>query len=126
MRKKVLTPNAPTPIGPFSQAVIAGNMVFVSAQLALNTATNTMMMNDIETETTQVMNNIQAILKEAGADFHHVVKASIFLKDMNDYEKVNAVYASYFTEPFPARETIEVGALPKFVNVEISVIALLS
>ena len=125
MKKKVETPLAPLPIGPFSQAVMAGNLVFVSAQLSLDTATGKMINDSIEAETSQVMKNISAILQEAGTDLNHVVKASIFLKDMHDYAKVNKVYSSYFTEPYPARETIQVGALPMFVNIEISVIAAL-
>ena len=113
------------PIGPFSQAIIANNLVFVSAQLSRNTATGKMINDSIEAETSQVMENISAILQAAGASLDHVVKASIFLKDMHDYAKVNQVYSSYFTEPYPARETIQVGALPMFVNIEISVIATL-
>jgi len=124
MKTNVTTPHAPNPIGPFSQAIVAGNMIFTSAQLALDTSTGKMMMSNIEEETGQVMENIKTILATAGADFSHVVKASIFLRNMQDYEKVNAVYGSYFTQPFPARETFEVGALPKYVNIEISVIAM--
>lgn len=117
------TPKAPSPIGPFSQAIIAGNLIFVSAQLALNTSTGQMVMDSIEAETAQVLKNIQFILQEANADLSQVVKASIFLKNMQDYDKVNAVYSSFFTAPFPARETFEVAALPRYVNIEISVIA---
>ena len=124
MKTEVKTSNAPEPIGPFSQAVIAGNMVFVSAQLAKNTTTNKMIMENIEAETKQVMENIRAILKEADVDLSDVVKSSIFLKDMQNYAKVNEVYSSYFNVPYPARETIQVGALPMYVNIEISVIAL--
>jgi 2-iminobutanoate/2-iminopropanoate deaminase len=124
MRKTVSTTHAPKPIGPFSQAIVCSGMIFVSAQLAYNTSSGEFIMENIEVETAQVMDNIKAILKEAGVGLSHVVKSSIFLKDMLDYEKVNSVYSSYFTEPFPARETIQVGALPKNVNIEISVIAL--
>ena len=124
MKTAVKTPDAPEPIGPFSQAVIAGNMIFVSAQLAKNTATNKIVMDNIEAETKQVMENIRSILKEAGVDFNNVVKSSIFLKDMQHYAKVNDVYSSYFNAPYPARETIQVGALPIYVNIEISVIAM--
>jgi 2-iminobutanoate/2-iminopropanoate deaminase len=99
-------------------------MIFVSAQLAKNTTTNKMVMDNIEAETKQVMENIRAILKTADADFSNVVKSSIFLKDMQHYAKVNEVYGSYFNAPYPARETIQVGALPMYVNIEISVIAL--
>lgn len=123
MKTGIITSQAPTPMGPFSQAVDTGNFVFVSAQLALNVFAGKMIMENIEAETQQVMENIKAILAEAGLDFNHVVKSSIFLKDMQDYGKVNAVYASYFKEPFPARETIQVAALPLNVNIEISVIA---
>lgn len=123
MKTGVATSHAPTPMGPFSQAVIAGELVFVSAQLALDVSTAKMMMDNIESETKQVMENIKAILSEAGLNFNHVVKGSIFLKDMQDYGKVNTVYASYFTQPFPARETIQVAALPLDVNIEISIIA---
>jgi 2-iminobutanoate/2-iminopropanoate deaminase len=126
MKTAVVTSHAPAPMGPFSQAVIAGNMVFVSAQLALDVSTGKMMMENIETETRQVMENLKAILAGAGITFDHVVKGSIFLKDMQDYRKVNRVYASYFKEPYPARETIQVAALPLDVNIEISVIALKS
>jgi 2-iminobutanoate/2-iminopropanoate deaminase len=123
MKTSVITFNAPQPIGPFSQAVVAGNMVFVSAQFGRDPFTNEFKMESIETETRQVMNNIQAILKGAGIGFNNVVKSSIFLKDMHQYARVNEVYASYLTAPFPARETIEVSDLPMHVNIEISVIA---
>jgi 2-iminobutanoate/2-iminopropanoate deaminase len=124
MKTKVETPQAPTPIGPFSQAVIAGNLAFVSAQLSRNQVTGEMINHTIEAETAQVMENIKAILQAAGAGLNQVVKASIFLKNMQDYAVVNDVYASYFTAPYPARETIQVGALPMNVNIEISVIAM--
>lgn len=123
MRTIVKTTQAPQPMGPFSQAIVAGNLVFVSAQLSQVPATDEMINDTIEAETAQVMNNIKAILMEAGVDFSKVVKASIFLKDMQDYAKMNAVYSSYFEEPFPARETIQVAGLPLDVNIEISVIA---
>ena len=120
----IKTSNAPEPIGPFSQAVVAGNMIFVSAQFARDAKTNEFRMENIEAETEKVMENIQAILKGAGVSFDAVVKSSIFLKDMQHYAKVNEVYSSYFNAPYPARETIQVGALPMYVNIEISVIAL--
>jgi len=125
MKQQITTIHAPLPIGPFSQAIVAGNLVFVSAQLSRNTATGEMVNHSIEAETAQVMENIKAILHEAGTDLNHVVKASIFLRDMHDYATVNEIYAGYFTEPYPARETTQVLALPMFVNIEISVIALL-
>ena len=123
MKTAVITSNAPEPIGPFSQAVTIGNLIFVSAQFARDPFTNKFKMENIETETKQVMENLQAILKAAGIDLNHVVKSSIFLKDMNDYAMVNAVYSSYFSAPYPARETIQVGGLPMKVNIEISMIA---
>jgi 2-iminobutanoate/2-iminopropanoate deaminase len=123
MKTAVITSNAPEPIGPFSQAVTIGNLVFVSAQFARDPLTNKFKMENIETETKQVMENLRAILKAANVDLNHVVKSSIFLKDMNDYAIVNAVYSSYFSAPYPARETIQVGGLPMNVNIEISMIA---
>ena len=123
MKTLVKTSKAPEPIGPFSQAVVAGNMVSVSAQFGRDPFTNEFKMESIEAETKQVMDNIRAILNEAGTDFSSVVKCSIFLKDMQHYAKVNEVYASYFSAPYPARETIQVGDLPMHVNIEISVIA---
>jgi 2-iminobutanoate/2-iminopropanoate deaminase len=124
MKTEIKTPGAPQPIGPFSQAVAAGNMIFVSAQFARDAVTNEFKMENIEAETKQVMNNIKAILQKAGANFSDVVKSSIFLKNMSDYTKVNHVYSSYFAAPYPARETIQVGDLPMHVNIEISVIAI--
>jgi 2-iminobutanoate/2-iminopropanoate deaminase len=124
MKTEIRTPNAPQPIGPFSQAVAAGNMIFVSAQFGRDPVTNEFKMENIEAETIQVMNNIKSILQKAGADFSHVVKSSIFLKNMNDYTKVNEAYSSYFSAPYPARETIQVCDLPMHVNIEISVIAI--
>jgi 2-iminobutanoate/2-iminopropanoate deaminase len=123
MKSIVKTDKAPAPIGPYSQAVWAGNLLFVSGQVAIDPPTGNLVMDDIETETHQVMKNIQAILTEAGVDFGHIVKTSIFLSDMGNFAKVNAVYGSYFTSDFPARETVEVSVLPKNVNVEISVTA---
>jgi 2-iminobutanoate/2-iminopropanoate deaminase len=123
MKTAVYTSNAPQPIGPFSQAVTIGDLVFVSAQFARDPFTNVFKMENIEAETKQVMENLNAILKAAGIDFNHVVKCSIFLKDMSDYATVNKVYSSYFNPPYPARETIQVGGLPMNVNIEISMIA---
>lgn len=124
MKTIINTTNAPAPIGPYSQAVKANGFLFVSGQIALNPATGDLVLNDVKTETTQVMENLKAILTEAGADFSSVIKTGIFLKDMNDFAAVNEVYGSYFTDNFPARETVQVAALPKNVNVEISVVAL--
>ncbi len=117
------TPNAPAPIGPYNQAVMAGNMLFVSGQIALDAQSDELILTDITTETTKVLENVKAILTEAGLDFSHIVKTSIFLKDMGDFAQVNEIYGSYFTNNYPARETVQVAALPKNVNVEISVIA---
>jgi 2-iminobutanoate/2-iminopropanoate deaminase len=117
------TSNAPAPIGPYNQAVLAGNLLFVSGQIALDAQTGELVMPDLATETHKVMANIKAILTEAGLDFSAVVKTSIFLKDMGDFAQVNEIYGSYFSGNFPARETIQVAALPKNVNVEISVTA---
>ncbi|WP_342646696.1 RidA family protein [Mucilaginibacter sp. CSA2-8R] len=117
------TPNAPAPIGPYNQAVMAGNMLFVSGQIALDPQSGELVLTDLTTETTKVLENIKAILTEAGLDFSHIVKTSIFLKDMGDFARVNEIYGSYFTGNYPARETVQVAALPKNVNVEISVIA---
>lgn len=117
------TPDAPEPIGPYSQAVRAGDFLYCSGQIALDPATGQLMMENIEQETHRVMQNIAALLGAAGANFSHIVKTSIFLKDMNDFASVNAVYGSYFEGNFPARETVQVSVLPRNVNVEISVTA---
>jgi len=117
------TTNAPAPIGPYNQAVLAGNLLFVSGQIALDAQTGELVMPDLAAETHKVMANIKAILTEAGLDFGAIVKTSIFLKDMGDFAQVNEIYGSYFSGNFPARETIQVAALPKNVNVEISVTA---
>jgi 2-iminobutanoate/2-iminopropanoate deaminase len=125
MKKIINTNDAPAPIGPYSQAVIAGGFLFVSGQIPINPATGDLVMDDIKTETRQVMQNIKAILTEAGVDFSHVVKTSIFLKDMQNFAQVNEVYGTYFSSDFPARETVQVAGLPKNVNVEITVTALI-
>ena len=124
MKKIIETSNAPAPIGPYSQAVQVGNLLYVSGQIAIVPTTGELLLTNIEEETHQVMKNIGAILTEAKTDYSQIVKASIFLKDMNDFAKVNAVYGSYFTSDFPARETVQVSVLPKNVNVEITVIAM--
>jgi 2-iminobutanoate/2-iminopropanoate deaminase len=123
MKKVINTTNAPAPIGPYSQAISAGNFVFVSGQVAINPATGELILDDIKTETKQVMENIKSILIEAGIDFSNIVKTSIFLKDMQSFSEVNEVYGTYFKDHFPARETVQVAGLPKNVNVEISVTA---
>lgn len=119
----VYSEKAPEPIGPYSQAIQTGNMLFVSGQIALEKSSGNLIVGAIEEETTQVMANIRDILIAAGMDFSNVVKSSIFLKDMNNFPKVNEVYGRYFKESPPARETVEVSRLPKDVNVEISCIA---
>jgi 2-iminobutanoate/2-iminopropanoate deaminase len=125
MKKIINTPNAPSPIGPYSQAVMNGNTLFVSGQIAINPSTGELDLSNIENETHQVMKNISAILTEAGMDFSNIVKTGIFLKDMNQFADVNTIYGSYFTSDFPARETVQVARLPKDVNVEISVVAMI-
>jgi len=124
MKTVINTHNAPSPIGPYSQAINAGNFVFVSGQIAIDPVSGELVIDNIETETRQVMDNIKSILTEGGIDFDTIVKTSIFLKDMQDFSKVNEVYGKYFKDQFPARETIQVAGLPKNVNVEISVIAI--
>lgn len=125
MKKNIVnTPNAPSPIGPYSQAVVAGNLLYVSGQIAIDPSTNELINGTIEEETDRVMKNLEAILHEAGTDFNHVVKTTIFLIDMVLFAKVNEVYGSYFSANYPARETVAVKGLPKNVNVEISMIAL--
>ena len=124
MEKKIInTPGAPAPIGPYSQAVKAGSMLFISGQIAIDPATGTIRNENIKGETQQVMNNLKAILDQAGATFGHVVKTTIFLSEMALFSEVNEVYGSYFKEDFPARETVAVKGLPRNVNVEISMIA---
>lgn len=118
--------NAPAPIGPYSQAVLANGVLYVSGQVAIDPATGHVVLSDIETETRQVMQNLHAILLEASLDFKDVVKCTIFVKDLNNFGRINAVYGSYFTQAPPARETVEVSRLPKDVNVEISCIAVKS
>jgi 2-iminobutanoate/2-iminopropanoate deaminase len=124
MEKKIInTPKAPAPIGPYSQAVQAGAFLFLSGQVAINPSTGNVEATDIASETRQVMENIQAVLTEAGYSFGHVVKTTIFLSDMSLFGAVNEVYGSYFSTDFPARETVAVKGLPKNVNVEISMTA---
>lgn len=119
----IYTKNAPEPIGPYSQAVKSGNTFYFSGQIALDPATTTMVEGDVSAQTKQVMANIGALLKEAGLEYSNIVKTTIFLKDMNDFPKVNAVYGGFFTSNYPARETVEVSRLPKDALVEISIIA---
>ncbi|MFO0385612.1 MAG: RidA family protein [Flavobacteriales bacterium] len=123
MKKIIETPEAPAPIGPYSQAVRAGDMLFISGQIAIRPATGEYIPADITTEALQVMDNLRALLQASGAGFEDVVKTSIFLADMGDFQAVNAVYASCFEKDFPARETVQVSVLPKNARVEISMVA---
>ncbi|UAB80654.1 RidA family protein [Marixanthomonas sp. SCSIO 43207] len=124
MKKIIQTNQAPAPIGPYNQAVLKGNMLFTSGQIAIDPETGKLITDDIKAETKMVMENMKAVLAEAGMTFEHVLKSSIFISDMNNFAAINEVYASYFNEATaPARETVEVANLPKFVNVEISMIA---
>lgn len=123
-KKIIFTEKAPAPIGPYSQAVLIGNTLYTSGQIALDPITMQLVLDDIETETKKVLENMKAVLDAADMTFQNVVKTTIFLMDMADFAKVNTVYASYFDEALaPARETVQVAGLPKGVNVEISMIA---
>ena len=125
MNKKIIfTKNAPLPIGPYSQAVQVGNLLYMSGQIAINPETNELNVSDVKTETHQVMKNINSLLQESGSSFSNIIKTTIFLSNMDLFLEVNEVYASYFTDNFPARETVAVLGLPKNVNVEISCVAL--
>ena len=116
--------NAPSPVGPYSQAIKHGNTLYSSGQIAIDPSTNELILNSLEEETHRVMKNIAAILEAAEMTWHHIVKCSIFLSDMNNFELINNIYSSYFDQNYPARETVEVACLPKNVNVEISFIAI--
>jgi len=126
MKKIINTTSAPAPIGPYSQAVQAGNFLFVSGQVAINPENGELNLINIEEETHQVMRNLKAVLLEAGLTFDNVVKSTIFLSDMGTFAQVNEIYGQYFSADFPARETVQVSVLPKNVNVEISVIAIVA
>jgi 2-iminobutanoate/2-iminopropanoate deaminase len=124
MKKIIYTENAPAPIGPYNQAVLVGNTLYTSGQIALNPQTMELVVNDIETETKQVMENMKAVLAAAEMTFENVIKTTIFIMNMDDFSRINAVYGSYFDEKTaPARETVQVACLPKNVNIEISMIA---
>ena len=126
MEKQIInTSSAPAPIGPYNQGVRIGDMLFISGQICIDPATGKLSNQDIQEETHQVMHNLRAILEAADMSFHHAVKTTIFITDMNRFSEVNEVYGKYFdaNSSFPARETVQVSALPKFVNVEISMIA---
>ena len=124
MKKIINTPNAPEPIGPYNQAVLVGDMLYTSGQIAINPKTYELVIDDIFEETHQVMKNLKAVLIEADMSFENVIKTTIFISDMHNFSKINEVYSTYFdSATAPARETVEVANLPKFVNVEISCIA---
>lgn len=124
MKKIIFTDKAPAPIGPYSQAVLVGNTLYTSGQIAINPKTGELVLDDIETETKQVMENMKAVLEAAEMGFENVIKTTIFIMDMADFAKINNVYGSYFDENLaPARETVQVAGLPKGVNVEISMVA---
>jgi 2-iminobutanoate/2-iminopropanoate deaminase len=124
MEKTVITTNsAPAPIGPYNQAILVKDTLYISGQVCIDPASNNLKNKDLQEETHQVMQNLKSILQEAGMSFNNVVKTTIFLTDMNRFSEVNEIYGKYFEGDFPARETVQVSALPKFVNVEISMIA---
>jgi 2-iminobutanoate/2-iminopropanoate deaminase len=124
MKKIITTTKAPAPIGPYNQAILSGNTLYTSGQIALHPETGELVLEDIKTETKQVMENMKAVLDAANMTFDNVVKTSIFLSDMNNFSQINEVYSNYFYDATaPARETVEVANLPKYVNVEISMIA---
>ena len=124
MKKIIFTDKAPAPIGPYNQAVLVGNMLYTSGQIALHPLTMELVLDDIETETKQVMENMKAVLEAADMTFDNVVKTTIFIMNMGDFARINSVYGSYFNEnTAPARETVQVAGLPKGVNVEISMVA---
>lgn len=124
MKKIIFTDKAPAPIGPYNQAVLVGNTLYTSGQIALDPATMELVLDNIETETKQVMENMKAVLAAADMTFENVIKTSIFIMNMDDFARINTVYGSYFDEATaPARETVQVACLPKNVNIEISMIA---
>ena len=124
MKKAILTADAPAPIGPYSQAVYAGNTLYISGQIAIDPATGELVTSGIEDETHRVLKNIGAILATAGMNYSHIVSCSVFVTDMNLFSRINAVYTLYFNEGIPpARALVQVSALPKFVNIEIAAIA---
>ena len=122
-RQIINTSSAPAPIGPYNQAILADETLYISGQICIDPATNTLKNKDVQQETHQVMHNLRSILSAANMNFHNVVKTTIFITDMNRFADINEVYGKYFESTFPARETVQVSALPKFVNVEISMIA---
>ncbi|MBK9150699.1 MAG: RidA family protein [Saprospiraceae bacterium] len=124
MKRIINSPKAPSPVGPYNHSNLAGNTLYVSGQIAIDQSTGTLVMDSIEAETHQVLKNLGYILEEAGMTFENVVKCTVFVTDMEQYSRINAVYAQYFNEDTaPARELVQVANLPKYVNVEISCIA---
>ena len=124
MKKIITTKNAPAPIGPYNQAILTGNTLYTSGQIAINPTTGELVLKTIKDETKQVMENLKAVLAAAEMTFENVIKTSIFISDMHNFSEINTIYGKYFNEETaPARETVEVANLPKFVNVEISLIA---
>lgn len=124
MEKRIITTkNAPAPIGPYNQAIMVDNTIYISGQVCIDPVSGNLKNKDVQEETHQVMQNLKAILHEAGLGFNNVVKTTIFITDMNRFSEINEIYGKYFDGDFPARETVQVSALPKFVNVEISMIA---
>ena len=123
MKKSINIKNAPSPVGPYSQAVIHNNVMYASGQIAINPKNGELINNDVKKELVQILDNIDSLLEAANIKRNHILKCSIFLKNMNDFDTVNELYAEYFDPPFPARETIEVARLPKDVNIEISFVA---
>jgi len=124
MKHVINTPNAPAPIGPYNQAILSGNTLYLSGQIAVNIDTGLLVLDDVKAETKQVMENLKAVLNAADMSFQNVVKSTIFISNMNDFTLINEVYGSYFDDAnAPARETVQVARLPKDVNVEISMIA---
>lgn len=127
MKTIINSSNAPAPVGPYNQAVLAGNTLYVSGQIAIQPETGVIITESIEAETEQVLKNIQAVLEEAGMNFHNIVKCSVFVTDMDMFSRINTIYARYFEGvAAPARELVQVAALPKYVNIEISCIAVKS
>ena len=126
MKKIIFTEKAPAPIGPYNQAILTGNTLYTSGQIAINPTDGSLVTTSIEAETTQVMENLKAVLEAAGMTFENVVKSTIFIMNMNDFGTINTIYGSYFNEKTaPARETVQVACLPKNVNIEISMVAVL-
>ena len=124
MKQEIYSNKAPEPIGPYSQCIKHGNLIFISGQIAINRETNKIISNNILDETKMVMENLKYILEKCNCSFKNVVKCSIFLSDLNLFDDVNKIYSKYFSKPYPARETVEVSKLPKNVNLEISAIAI--